>query len=206
MNPTLEAPPPRHGRDRLIEAALELADEKRSFTAVGIRELARQAGLSANAFYRHFDSPDQLGMAVVEHVGKILGGALREVRQEVMGSELLVTAAVESYFQLAVKNRPVFMFCARERYGASADLRRAIQALQEDLVDELAQGVEMLPPVAAIGQETVRELLRNVVEFLNMLMLDYLEAGLGQRAHIIRRAEQFIFTLFAGAHASQRRS
>ena len=95
MNSTLEAPStPRHGRDRLIEAALELSDEKRSFTAVGIRELARQAGLSANAFYRHFDSPDQLGLAVVDYVGKILGGALREVRQEVMGSELLVTASV----------------------------------------------------------------------------------------------------------------
>lgn len=205
MNPTLEPTTPRHGRDRLIEAALELSDEKRSFTAVGIRELARQAGLSANAFYRHFDSPDQLGMAVVDYVGKILSGALREVRQEVMGSELLVTASVESYFQLAAKNRPVFMFCARERYGASADLRQAIQSLQAALVDEMASAIQHLPPIADLGRDRLRGLLQNVVEFLNMLMLDYLEADRRQRAAITERAERFVFILFAGAHAASQR-
>ena len=203
MNTSLETDAPRHGRDRLIEAALQLSDEKRSFTAVGIRELARQAGLSANAFYRHFESPQQLGEAVVEHVGKILGASLREVRREVIGSELLVTASVESYFLLAARNRPIFMFCARERYGASAELRSAIARLQNQLAEELADAIVLLPAVSALGQSRVRDLMQTVVEYLNVLMLDYLEAGRGERAALIKRAEAFVFTLFAGAHALQ---
>ncbi|MCF8167246.1 MAG: TetR family transcriptional regulator, partial [Rhodoferax sp.] len=41
-------------RNNLLQAALALIGQGRSFTSLGIREIAREAGMVPNAFYRHF--------------------------------------------------------------------------------------------------------------------------------------------------------
>ena len=48
------------GRERLIQAALRLASRTRSLTHLGIRELAREADLNPNTFYRHFGTIEDL--------------------------------------------------------------------------------------------------------------------------------------------------
>ena len=49
-------------RNTLLQAALALMGEGRSFTSLGIREIAREAGIVPNAFYRHFRNTDELGL------------------------------------------------------------------------------------------------------------------------------------------------
>ena len=49
-------------RSSLLQAALSLMGEGRSFTSLGIREIAREAGMVPNAFYRHFRNTDELGL------------------------------------------------------------------------------------------------------------------------------------------------
>ena len=46
------------GKLKLIQAALRLITQSRSLTSLGLRELAREAGLNPNTFYRHFKNPD----------------------------------------------------------------------------------------------------------------------------------------------------
>ena len=46
----------------------------RSLNALSLRELAREAGLNPNTFYRHFKDFDELGMAIIEEMS-------REIRQ-----------------------------------------------------------------------------------------------------------------------------
>jgi AcrR family transcriptional regulator len=53
-------------RRRLIDAAARLGARARGITALGVRELGREAGLNPNTFYRHFQTLDDLGLAVVE--------------------------------------------------------------------------------------------------------------------------------------------
>ena len=48
------------GKRKLIEAALRLTAGGRSFASLGLRELAREAELNPNTFYRHFDTLDRL--------------------------------------------------------------------------------------------------------------------------------------------------
>jgi len=51
---TSEAP----GKRLLMEAALRLTSTSRSLSSLGLRELAREAGLNPNTFYRHFRDVD----------------------------------------------------------------------------------------------------------------------------------------------------
>src|SRR5471030_2495296 len=68
------------GKRKLIEAALRLTAEGRSFASLGLRELAREAGLNPNTFYRHFDALDELAREAVEWVSRRLRPMLRRER------------------------------------------------------------------------------------------------------------------------------
>ena len=61
----------------LLMAALTLVGEGRSFTSISLREIARLAGMVPNAFYRHFQTTDDLGLELVEEMGITLRRLLR---------------------------------------------------------------------------------------------------------------------------------
>ena len=48
------------------DAALKLMDARESFEAVSLRSVTRAAGVVPGAFYRHFSSMDELGLALVD--------------------------------------------------------------------------------------------------------------------------------------------
>ena len=58
-------------RRALIEAALSLSLEK-GFSAVGLREVSRAAGIAPTSFYRHFESMNELGLVLVEELSLVL--------------------------------------------------------------------------------------------------------------------------------------
>lgn len=68
------------GKRKLIDAALRLAAARRSFAGLGLRELAREAGLNPNTFYRHFRDMEDLALTAVAEVGNELRPMLRAVR------------------------------------------------------------------------------------------------------------------------------
>src|SRR5690242_10456677 len=70
-----------NGKRRLIEAALRLGARGASLTSLGLRELAREAGLNHNTFYRHFRDLDELAAALTEEISSQLMAGLKEVRR-----------------------------------------------------------------------------------------------------------------------------
>jgi TetR/AcrR family transcriptional regulator, transcriptional repressor for nem operon len=54
------------GRLRLLEAAMTLARQK-GFAATSVDDLCAAAGRTKGAFFHHFASKDDLGVAVVDH-------------------------------------------------------------------------------------------------------------------------------------------
>ena len=78
MEKNSEAP----GKRLLMEAALRLTSTSRSLSSLGLRELAREAGLNPNTFYRHFRDVDDLGLAVIRDISTQLRQPLRALRRE----------------------------------------------------------------------------------------------------------------------------
>ena len=52
-------------RQAILDAALEIADEE-SLATVSLRQVTKQVGIVPTAFYRHFDSIEALGLALVD--------------------------------------------------------------------------------------------------------------------------------------------
>ncbi|MFY8017099.1 MAG: TetR family transcriptional regulator, partial [Inhella sp.] len=97
-------------RASLLQAALSLMGEGRSFTSLGLREIAREAGLVPNAFYRHFRNTDELGLALVEEVGIALRRLLREARQTSVPQREVLRRSVQVYCSYVQENRLLFLF------------------------------------------------------------------------------------------------
>lgn len=132
---TSEKAPYHHGdlRRSLLDAALEIL-HRDGIGAVSLREVARVAGVSHNAPYRHFPSRDALLAGVAaEGFGRL------RARLEAAGDDL--AAMGEAYLAFAVAERPCFLLM----FGSSlckADFPDLASAALEALraLDRVASG------------------------------------------------------------------
>jgi len=118
-----------HGRTRLIEAALNLSYHRRSFSSLGIREITREAKLSAPAFYRHFEDLADLGTAVILEVEKAVLDAFTEVRiSTAKEADLDIRPMlVKRFFDWAAENPKPVVVGASEAFGALERMRDGLK-------------------------------------------------------------------------------
>ena len=131
-------------RRALLDAALALVGEGRSFTGIALREIARQAGIVPNAFYRHYRNTDELGLELVEEVGITLRRLLREARQVELAQGDILRRSVQVYQNYVKANRLLFQFVSSERSGGSRILRLAIRNDVTHFTNEMAQDFRAL--------------------------------------------------------------
>jgi AcrR family transcriptional regulator len=131
-------------RQALLDAALGLLEEQ-SLSSLGLREVTRAVGVAPTAFYRHFRSTADLGVALVEEA---LGSLHPMIRQTVSptDSDQRITRAVELIAR-HVETYPAHVrFLARERHGGVQPVREAIRAqlarFAEEVKAELAKDPE----------------------------------------------------------------
>jgi len=151
----------------LLDAALTLVGEGRSFTSLALREIARQAGMAPNAFYRHFSSTDELGLELVEEVGVTLRRLLREARRVERAKGDTLRRSVRVYQDYVKANRLQFLFISSERSGGSRLLRLAIRNDVTHFTNEMAQDFRAL----GLYQELPTARLQMVCGLIVMTML-----------------------------------
>ncbi|MFM8864459.1 MAG: HTH-type transcriptional repressor FabR [Limnohabitans sp.] len=143
-------------RKSLVQAALQLMGEGRSFTSLGIREIAREAGMVPNAFYRHFRNTDELGLTLVDEVGMTLRQLLRQARQPGSAETSVVRGSLRVYHQYVRDNRLLFLFIASERAGGSRILRMAIRQEVRHFADDMARDMHSMPAYQSVALATLQ--------------------------------------------------
>src|SRR5947209_1245340 len=71
----------RQTRQAMLDAALLQNEAGESFDSLSLRRVTRAAGVVPGAFYRHFASMDELGLALVEESFNTLRAMLRAARE-----------------------------------------------------------------------------------------------------------------------------
>lgn len=194
--------PSSHGKQRIIEAALELAEEHRSFSNLGIREITRKAKLSAPAFYRHFDTLNALGMAVIDQVKAEVLKALGEVRLAAAGEINLDIRPLllKRFFDLVLENPRAVIIGACEAYGPMPEMRQAIRAALRQVAEEIAKDLHISRLLAGIPEPLIADILTHIAHHVFFLAIDYIDRP-NDRLAIFNSAEQMISMMFAGARA-----
>jgi|TARA_R110001599_G_scaffold29107_6_gene100060 AcrR family transcriptional regulator len=125
-------------REKLMSAALDLlAEDQSGLSGISLRRITKACGLSPPAFYTHFTSMEELGLALVSEVGATLRAVLKGVR-DAETEAAVIKASVVAAFEYIRGNESLFILIARERAGSSASIRSAIRNEVRKIVEEMA--------------------------------------------------------------------
>ena len=126
-----------------MEAALLRIQAGETFDALSLRSITKAAGVVPAAFYRHFASLDDLGLALMDESFRTLRGMLREARQGDPNDAIL--SSVRVLVEHVAANRDHFAFIARARGSSSDRLRRSVLNEFRLIASELAIDLARFP-------------------------------------------------------------
>ncbi|MFF4018449.1 TetR family transcriptional regulator [Streptomyces sp. NPDC001843] len=114
-------------RQALLDAALGLLEEQ-SLSSLGLREVTRAVGVAPTAFYRHFRSTADLGVALVDEALGSLHPMVRTTVSSADDSEDRIARVVRLIAHHVAAHPAHVRFIARERHGGVQPVREAIRA------------------------------------------------------------------------------
>jgi TetR/AcrR family transcriptional regulator, fatty acid biosynthesis regulator len=124
-------------REDLIAAALALVGPNRSVSTLGLREVAREARIAPNSFYRHFRDIDELTVTLIERAGSSLRAIVAHARSRATSGRSIVRSSAEVFFErLRADDRLLHVFL-REGLAGSDAFKRAAEAQRRYFEDEL---------------------------------------------------------------------
>ncbi len=158
----------------MLDAALGLL-EHQSFGAISLREVAKNAGITPTAFYRHFASMEELGLVLVDESFRSLREMMRQERARVTEPWANIHASSETLVRHVREFETHYRFIARERAGGVQALREEISheidLFSAELVDDLA-GYPVLEKLPRKGLDTLARLIVTVMVSTAERMLD----------------------------------
>lgn len=143
-------------RDDLLAAALRLIGPHRSVSSLSLREVAREAGIAPNSFYRQFRDMDELAVALIALAGqslrRIVGAARHRADRTSRG---IVRGSVQTFMeQVRADDRLLHVLLREGTVGSDAfkhAVDRELTAFEDELRHDLVrlaakEGVQLHEP------------------------------------------------------------
>ena len=140
--------------EELIAAALKLVGPHRSISTLSLREIAREAGIAPNSFYRHFRDIDELAIALIELAGTSLRKVLSEARQRATTRRSVVQTSIEVFMEQLSIDDGFLPILLREGRAGSTAFKQAVDRQLCFFEDELQRDLVRL---AALRDQTLHE-------------------------------------------------
>ncbi|WP_430623048.1 HTH-type transcriptional repressor FabR [Acinetobacter amyesii] len=148
-------------KEELFQAALNLIGPQKSISSLSLREVAREAGIAPNSFYRHFKDIDELAIELIDRAGGVLRQILHEARLQASRQSSIIRSSVEVFIQQLDADEGNLSLLLREGYTGSHSYKNAVerqlnyfqQELREDLIilERLNQSKLAHPDIVARG-------------------------------------------------------
>lgn len=144
--PPIVTPPPEDAtparrtvtREDLIIAALALIGPHRSLSTLSLREVAREAGIAPNSFYRQFRDMDELSIALIDLAGRSLRTIIGQARRRAtVSATSVVWVSVETFMEQLRADDKLLHVLLREGAVGSDDFKHAVERELQYFEDEL---------------------------------------------------------------------
>ncbi|MBQ0973721.1 TetR family transcriptional regulator [Actinospica acidiphila] len=162
-------------RQALLDAALELL-EGQSLSSLGLREVTRAVGIAPTAFYRHFRSVEDLGVALVEEALGSLHPMVRTTVSPAGEGEERIARAIELIAGHVDAHPAHVRFIARERHGGVRPVREAIQEQLARFTAEVGEALAGDAESAGWSEEDLLMLAQLYVDQMLIIASLHLEA------------------------------
>lgn len=185
-------------RRAILDAALALSSEQ-TLAALSLRQVAKEVGVVPTAFYRHFASLDDLGLALVEESFTSLRAMLRDVRRDAPAFDRIIDRSLDVLVEHVHAHRAHFGFIARERAAGPPVVRDEIRHQIELFERELATDLAHLPGTEAWSAEDLAVLANLVVTSVVATAEQIITARPDAEAVIVARARTQLRMALVGA-------
>lgn len=188
------------GKRQLLDAAVRLLARQQAGDTLSLRELAREAGLNHNTFYRHFDNLVELQAELMDDFSTQLRQGVSAARADVARDPSVVRRVVGWLFDFGAAHRDLFLVAYQTLHGPAgkgrALLDRCLDELRRDMLVE-QRAMKLLPD----GPDDVWLRVLGVYgRAVYALVVRYLEDA-SQREALLRESEELLTILVTGTLA-----
>lgn len=186
------------GKRLLMDTATRLLARQTLENTLALRELAREAGLNHNTFYRHFSSLQELQTSIVEEFVATLRAGLSEARRQLPPGESVSRVVIGWLFDFARDNSDPFVLAYRIWHGPPSDSRELVQKAMDQLCEDMLRDLLALGVLPPLNEARLRRLLAIDIHQVFRLCIAYLEAP-RSRTRLLDAGDEMLNALIAGA-------
>ncbi|WP_374972827.1 HTH-type transcriptional repressor FabR [Spongiibacter marinus] len=190
----------------LMDAAVRLLGTHRSVSTLSLREIAREAGIAPNSFYRHFRDVDELTVALIDQAGRALRGIIREARQRLSMERSAIRTSVEAFMDQLDADEKYLQVLLREMSTGSDAFRQAVERELTYFEDELRDELERMEKLT--GHATFEPALtaKAITRLVVAMGASAASQSVDQRAELIDQTVIMIRMIMVGSQAMAKKA
>lgn len=189
-----------------MDAAVRLLGAHRSVSTLSLREIAREAGIAPNSFYRHFRDVDELTVALIDQAGRALRGIIREARQRLSMERSAIRTSVEAFMEQLDADEKYLQVLLREMSTGSDAFRQAVERELNYFEDELREELERMEKLTGYATFEPALTAKAITRLVVAMGASAADQGSEQRAELIDQTVVMIRMIMVGSQAMAKKS
>jgi AcrR family transcriptional regulator len=164
------------GKQKLILAALRIAARDGvTLQSLKLRELAREADLNHNTFYRHFDNLEALGEATIETIAHRMVVGMKEIRIKARSHADATVGVIEYFLDLVLQSPDAFVVGVRELHSATSFIRPLLNRVLDDIAHESVVQITELKLVPIQDPQVLFRVARDITHYMFCKSIEIIE-------------------------------
>ncbi len=192
-------------RRRILDAALHLVETGRSPDALGLREVARAAGMAAPSIYNHFADMDALGLALVDDALIRLRAIARSARTEMAQSDTqaVLKLLLKQFLLYMNKYESVLRLLIMQWFNPNPEFRKTIRRELAMMQEDLAENMREAAAEKGMTRSDYDTESEAVLSLLIVYVLDALDLDRQKREERLEKVEKQLLMLVRGSRATK---
>lgn len=188
-------------REDLIAAALKLIGPHRSVSSLSLREVAREAGIAPNSFYRQFRDTDELAVALIDLAGQSLRKIVGEARQRVATRRSAVRSSIEAFMEQLRADDKLLHVLLREGTVGSDAFKRAVDRELSFFEEELRLDLIRLAKMDGITLYEPAVVARSITRLVFAMGATAMDMPPEKDPELIEQMSTMVRMILAGSRA-----
>lgn len=191
-------------RRRILDAALHLVETGRSPDALGLREVARAAGMAAPSIYNHFADMDALGLALVDDALIRLRAIARSARTEMAqrDTQAVLKLLLKQFLLYMNKYESVLRLLIMQWFNPNPEFRKTIRRELAMMQEDLAENMREAAAEKGMTRSDYDTESEAVLSLLIVYVLDALDLDRQKREERLEKVEKQLLMLVRGSRAT----
>ena len=189
-----------------MDAAVRLLGDHRSVSTLSLREIAREAEIAPNSFYRYFRDVDELTVALIDQAGRALRGIIREARQRLSMERSAIRTSVEAFMDQLDADEKYLQVLLREMSTDSEAFRQAVDRELNYFEDELRDALERMEKLTGYATYEPALTAKAITRLVVAMGANAANLATAQRAELINQTVVMIRMIMEGSQSLARKS